>query len=105
MEIISEGEFGLVATDVVLRDGESSELLELSKSIAANFDFFLFCNAESSAFLSLCWVRFAAFRLINVRGSFGPLHLIPALQHRRHSGLLRSHLLFSALIQSPSVLL
>jgi hypothetical protein len=31
---------------------------------------------------------------MNVRESFGPLHLMPALQHRRHSGLLRSHLLF-----------
>ena len=45
MEIISEGGLGLGATDVVLRDAESSELLELSKSMAADFDFLLFCNA------------------------------------------------------------
>lgn len=98
MEIISEDGLGLVAASVVPRDGEPSELLELSKSVGIDFDFLLFCNAKNSAFLSLCWARFAAFLLMNVRESFGPLHLIPVLQHRRHSGLLRSHLLFSALI-------
>lgn len=102
-EIISGGRLGSVAANAVLRDGESSELLELSKAAAVDFDFLLLCNAQTRAFLSVCWVRFVAFRLMNVRESFGPLHLIPALQHRRHSGLLRSHLLFSALTQSLSV--
>lgn len=45
MEIISEGGLGSVAASVVLRDGELSELLELSKSAAVDFDFLLFCNA------------------------------------------------------------
>jgi hypothetical protein len=45
VEIISEGGLGLVATSVVLRDGESSELLELSNSTAVDFDFLLFCSA------------------------------------------------------------
>jgi hypothetical protein len=45
VEIISDGGHGSVATSVVLRDGESSKLLELSKSKAVDFDFLLFCNA------------------------------------------------------------
>lgn len=38
---------------------------------------------------------------MNVRESFGPLHLMPALQHRRHSGLLRSHLFFFSIKTEP----
>jgi hypothetical protein len=45
MEIISEGGLGSVAASVVLRDRESSQLLELSTSAAVGFDFLLFCNA------------------------------------------------------------